>query len=110
MPVGPRSTRSAMIAITIATVIAFAACGDRGTPSATPLERSIIASLRKRLGVPVGVRCTGTVPRCGAMLLDGTLIPITVAASGGDVEWRVDGLLVTSDQLEAYLEDELVEL
>jgi hypothetical protein len=64
--------------------------------------------LSERLGVPVGARCTST--SCGAVTLGGVLIPITLTTAAGEVEWRVDGLLVTTDALEAYVAAEISEL
>lgn len=100
MPVGAR--------ITSLLVVAAIACGGDHTPAATPVERAIAAALTQRLGVPVGASCTAT--SCGALTVGGVLIPITLTAAAGEVEWRVDGLLVTTDALEAYVAEEISEL
>lgn len=102
MFVGVWSTRAAVTALVIA------ACGDDHAPVSSPLESAIETALTARLGIPVGARCTGTT--CGAMAIDGTLIPITVTTVGQELEWRVDGFLVASDALEAYVEAEVAEL
>jgi hypothetical protein len=100
MPVGAWST--SLLAI------AMIACGGDHGRAPTPVERSIEVALSERLGVPVGARCTST--SCGAVTLGGVLIPITLTTAAGEVEWRVDGLLVTTDALEAYVAAEISEL
>ncbi|MGE0398525.1 MAG: hypothetical protein AB7T06_17595 [Kofleriaceae bacterium] len=77
---------------------------------ASPLERSIAASIGERLGVPVVARCMGLVA-CVTLLPDGDHIPIvTWPGKDGAWEWRVDGLLVASDVLERYLREVVREM
>ena len=102
MPVGAWSTRAVAVALVIA------GCGDDHAPARTPLERAIETALTARLGIPVCAHCEGTA--CGAMAFDGTLIPISVTTTGRELEWRVDGFLVASDALEAYVKEELSDL
>lgn len=101
--VGIRSTRLV--------VAALAACGS-GEPSAarSPLERSIEDALGTRFGVAVTARCFEAAPVCEARLPDGLSLPISVIRRGPAWEWHVIGLVVTSDQLEAYLRDEVTGL
>jgi hypothetical protein len=94
--------------ITPLLAVAVSACGGDHGRAPTPLERSIAVALTQRLGVPVGASCAST--SCGALTLGGVLIPITLTAAAREVEWRVDGLLVTTDALEAYVAEEISEL
>lgn len=50
------------------------------------------------------------VPPCVAQLPDGTRLPIDLAFRDGGWDWHVRGLVVTTDQLEAYVRDELADL
>jgi hypothetical protein len=102
MSVGAWSTRAAVVALVIA------ACGDDHAAARSPLERAIETTLTARLGIPVCAHCTGET--CSAMAIDGTLIPISVTTTGHELEWHVDGFLVTSDALEAYVKEEVAEL
>ncbi|MFN0246600.1 MAG: hypothetical protein ACKV2T_06805 [Kofleriaceae bacterium] len=69
---------------------------------ASSLERAIASSIGARLGVPIVAHCLGFVG-CSAMLPDGERIPIVTWPSERAWEWRVDGLVVTTDVLERYL-------
>jgi hypothetical protein len=86
----------------------FAGCGGDHTPVPSPLELSIETTLAKRLGVPVGARCKDG--RCGALTQDLMMIPISLTTLGREVEWRVDGFLITATELEAYVKNEVEEL
>ena len=91
--------------------VALAACGSgESSTSRSPVERSIDDTLRTRFGVAVVTRCFALAPVCEARLPDGLSLPISVLRHGRDWEWSVIGLVVTSDQLEAYLRDEVIEL
>lgn len=87
------------------------ACGsDRTGHDASPLERSITASIAKRLGVPIVARCRGLVG-CVAVMPGGDRLPIaTWPNHDGEWEWRVEGLLIPSDVLERYLHQVVAEL
>ena len=88
-------------------VIALIACrSDPGERAASPLETSIAKALGARLGVPVVANCLGWVA-CSVRMPEGDRIPIVTWPAAGGWEWRVDGLLVTSDVLETYLRDEV---
>lgn len=89
----------------------LAACGGNAASDApTALEAAIGRGLAERFGVPVVTVCTGMIPPCKALLPDGTVLPIDLAWSKGGVDWRVRGLVITTDQLEAYLRDEVADL
>ena len=47
---------------------------------------------------------------CTAQLPDGTSLPIDVTLHDGSYDWRVRGLLVTSEAIETYLAAELADL
>ena len=88
--------------------VVLAACGGErpSSPAATALERSIDQELGKRFGVGVVTRCPPLVPTCSAKLPDGSTLPIFVNGA----EWRVIGMVVISDVLEAYVRAELADL
>ncbi|MBA3455010.1 MAG: hypothetical protein H0T42_18115, partial [Deltaproteobacteria bacterium] len=98
--------------ITQALVLAaVAACGsDDPSHARSPVERSIDATLRARFGVAVVSQCFELAPVCEARLPDGISLPISVIRRGAEWQWHVIGLVVTSDQLEAYLRDEVSDL
>jgi hypothetical protein len=101
--------RTHLLALTAAAV----ACGrdaSRDVPAASPLERVIDDALHKRFGVAVSTRCPFYIPVCRALLPDGTALPISLRPAGADLEWRVDGLVIATDAIEAYLRDELGDL
>ena len=92
-------------------VAALAACSSGESSLArSSLERSIDDTLRTRFGVAVATRCFEVAPVCEARLPDGLSLPISVLRRGKEWEWSVIGLVVTSDQLEAYLRDEVTDL
>ncbi len=92
-------------------VAALAACGTRESSHApSPVERSIDDALRARFGVAVATRCFEFAPVCEARLPDNLSLPISMVRRGPEWEWSVIGLVVTSDQLEAYLRDEVTDL
>jgi len=95
-----------------AVVVALvAACGTRErTLERSPVERAIDEALGARFGAAVVTRCFEYAPVCEARLPDGSALPISVVRRGPAWEWRVIGLVVTSDELEAYLRDELADL
>ncbi len=91
--------------------LCLAACGGRAAPEeATPLEAAIDRGLTQRFGVPVVTACTGMIPPCRTTLPDGTVLPIDLAWRAGGWDWRVRGLVITTDELEAYLRDEVADL
>lgn len=92
-------------------VAAVAACGtSERTPRRSPVERAIDEALGARFRAAVVTRCFDHAPVCEARLPDGSALPISVVRRGAEWEWRVIGLVVTSDELEAYLRDELADL
>lgn len=104
MAVGAVVTRSVVLA-------AIVACGHEDRPSgAATLEQAIARDLGQRLHLAVHARCFRFGPACSAHLPDGTALPIALARRGGAWEWRVVGLVVTTEQLEAYLRAEIAEL
>lgn len=104
MPVGGRLTPALAI-------LALLACGrsDR-VGGITALERAIAADLGRRFGTEVPTRCFRPGPVCAAQLPDGGTLPISVSWSGGEWRWRVLGLVITTDTLEAFLRAEVAEL
>jgi hypothetical protein len=91
--------------------LCLAACGGNSAVDApTPLEAAIDRGLTERFGVPVVTACTGLIPPCKTLLPDGTVLPIELAWRSGGWDWRVRGLVITTDQLEAYLRDEVADL
>jgi hypothetical protein len=78
-------------------------------PAAAPLDVEIAQQLGARLGVVIAVRCT-TAQACEAVLPDRGTLPIAVRQVAGAWEWHVERLIVTTDQLEAYLRDEVAAL
>ncbi len=91
--------------------LCLAACGGKPAAEApTPLEAAIDRGLNERFGVPVVTVCTGMIPPCTTLLPDGTVLPIELAWRSGGWDWRVHGLVITTDQLEAYLHDEVADL
>lgn len=89
----------------------LAACGGKSPPDEpTPLEAAIDRALTARFGVPVVTGCSGLIPPCKTLLPDGTQLPIELAWRGGGWDWWVKGLVITTDQLEAYLRDEVADL
>lgn len=66
--------------------------------------------LGERLGVGVLTTCTGMIPPCTVRVPDGTDVPIDLTWKDGGWEWRVRGMLITTDELETYLRDEIAEL
>ena len=88
---------------------ALVACGrDDGPRPRSELEAAIDAELHRRFGVTARTRCLGIFPGCHARLPDGALLPIAVTAlANGGWEWQVDGMVIESAPVEAYLRDEL---
>lgn len=100
--------RSTWRALSLA-VLAAAGCRSEQARS-SPLERSLEAALGARFGVRVTTRCFGLFPACVAQLPDVGAVPIVLDRVDGAWEWRLDGLVISTEQLEAYLRDEVAEL
>lgn len=91
--------------------ICLAACSaGRSSEPPTQLEVNIDRELLARLGVAAVTTCTGLVPPCSAKLSDGTVLPIDLTWTTAGWDWRVRGRVITTDQLESYLRDELADL
>lgn len=91
--------------------LCLAACdGKPAADAPTPLEAAIDHALTERFGVPVVTACSGLIPPCKTLLPDGTVLPIELAWRGGGWDWRVRGLVITTEQLEAYLRDQVADL
>lgn len=91
--------------------LCLAACGGSRAPDEpSPLEAAIDRGLTARFGVPVVTACTGLIPPCTTRLPDGSVLPIELAWRSGGWDWWVRGLVITTDQLEAYLRDEVADL
>ncbi|MBA3459705.1 MAG: hypothetical protein H0T46_07075 [Deltaproteobacteria bacterium] len=50
------------------------------------------------------------IPPCSVRLPDGTDAAIDLTWNDGGWDWRVRGMLITTDELEAYLRDEVADL
>ena len=74
------------------------------------MELLLERELGARVGVPLRVRCVWIAPSCRATLPDGTHLAVRFFVRGGDVMWRLDGVLVLADDIEQYLRDELADL
>jgi hypothetical protein len=88
----------------------LSACG-RTAPGAappSPLETEIARELTARAGGPVTVTCA---PRaCRAELPDRTVLPIRVAEAGSAWTWQVEGLVVDTPPIAAYVDGVLADL
>jgi hypothetical protein len=104
MPVGARVTRTLL-------ALSLASCGrEDAAHRRSPLELAIDKDLGARLGVGVVTECLGYVPACVTHLPDGSTLPISLIKLGKDWEWRVIGLVITTDELESYLRAEVADL
>lgn len=107
-------TRHAHTVIAVAlTCVASAGCHCRDAPAGpqpTPLEAAITQQLGRRAGATVTVQCTMTPPRCAARMPDHAVLPIALASDRGAWTWRVDGLLVRAQDLEAMITGALTDL
>jgi hypothetical protein len=94
-------------------VALFGACGEpssEGAPPSPALEHAIATQLGARIGLPVRVWCGVLPPQCIATLPDRAELPIRLVPTRDGWTWRVDGLVVTADPIEAYLRETLLDL
>lgn len=105
---------SVRVALLLPAVVTWIACGDpqaRKEKRAAPLESAIERELATRFGTQVTTACTfaGAFPvRCIAKLADGTELPIAIEnASKDEWGWRVDGTVVETAQIVAFVTDGL---
>lgn len=106
MAVGARLTSFALVS-----GLAGCRCGDHPPgQTATPLESTIAQQLGRRAGASMTVHCEMMPPHCTATAPDGTAIPIALASEAGTWTWRVDGLFVRADELEAQVHAALDEV
>jgi hypothetical protein len=104
MLVGARFTCALLIAASLG-------CGRDRPPSArTRIERAIDRELGARFGVGVATYCHPLAPGCVTRLPDGSSLPISLMKLGKEWEWRVVGLVISTDELEAYLREEVADL
>ncbi len=96
--------------ITLSLVLASGACGGDDPWSGAPLEAAIARDLGARFKTKVSVFCFRHGPACSAEVGEGVTLPVYVERRGGQWEWRVLGLVITTDELEAYLRAEVREL
>lgn len=105
------SVVGARVTLALGLVLAGACRSAETAAARSPLERSIEETLGARFKTPVVARCFDFfAPACEVMLPDGSSLPISVIRRGTEVEWSAIGLVVTSDELEAYLRAEVGEL
>jgi len=74
------------------------------------IEAAVARGLCERVHVPLRVRCVWIAPRCRATLPDGSHLPVWLGVRRGEMVWRLDGVLVFADDIEAYLRDALADL
>jgi hypothetical protein len=95
--------------------LALIACShdEVAPPVASPLEATIGKALGARFGVAVIATCTtwqGTPLACGAVLADGPALVIRVRDVGPEWEWWIEGDVVATAPIAAYIRDELADL
>lgn len=89
------------------------ACGEpelRHVPQGKPIETAISADLGARFGTSVTTRCLmlTVVPlKCTATLGDGTELPIAMDHARTEWRWHVDGVVIETAPIVAYVEEEL---
>ncbi|MEO8707011.1 MAG: hypothetical protein ABI867_43690 [Kofleriaceae bacterium] len=74
------------------------------------LDVEIATQLSARVGATVSVQCTALPPACTATLPDRVRVPIRLELRHDGWRWSLEGLLVTSDPIERYLRDALLDL
>ena len=108
MAVGESVTRAIVVT---AALVACGTCGaDEGTWSGAPLEAAIARELGIRFSGPVRVRCFRHGPACTAVVPGGVELPVMLERRAGEWRWRVLGMVITTNELEAYLRAEVREL
>lgn len=89
------------------------ACGDpqvRESARERTIETAIEADLSARFGTSVTTHCLmlTVVPlKCTAKLADGTELPIAIEHARAEWRWHVDGLVIESAPIVAYVEEGL---
>jgi hypothetical protein len=99
----------------IVSALTVIGCSDRQsrerTGRASPVETAIARDLTARFGTSVSVSCktlAGAPTGCTAKLADGTPLSITIENAGKDEwGWRIDGRVVESKAIVAYVQDQL---
>jgi hypothetical protein len=98
-------------------VLTASGCRDRQAREParrSPVETTIARDLTARFGTPVTVACTvaaGAPVACTATLADKTTMPIAIEnASKEEWGWRIDGRVIESKTIAAYVEGELAAL
>lgn len=105
MVVGARVTSALVVAA------ALSGCGrDEPASRRVLIERAIDRELGARFGVGVVTQCHPYAPGCVARLPDGGSLPISLIKLGTEWEWRVVGLVITTNEIEAYLREEVADL
>jgi hypothetical protein len=101
----------------IVCLVTVLGCRDRQVSEQarpSPIETGIARDLTARFGTPATVKCqvAGGIPvACTAKLADGTALPIALEAAGKDEwGWRVDGLVIESKTIVAYVQEQLAAL
>jgi hypothetical protein len=94
-------------------LLTLVACGDRQVGERTrpsAIETAIARDLTARFGTSVAVSClaVGTFPlKCTAKLGDGTELPIAIVQRKDAWDWQVDGVVVDTKAIVAYVKDGL---
>ena len=95
------------VAVATAAVLA-AACGAPDLRDRPALAGAIEVTLADRFGQRVRARCLGLIDVCVAELADGPTLPIATARDpAGAWVWAVDGLVIDTAPLTAYLTAEV---
>lgn len=103
--------------ITLVSLLTVIACSDRQVsepPRPSEMETAIARDLTARFGTSVTARCllAGAVPvKCSAKLGDGTALPIAIEnASKTEWGWRVDGRVIETKAIAAYVQEGLADV
>ncbi len=92
----------------VAGAVLAAACGAPDSRDRPALAAAIEVTLADRFGQRVRARCLGLVDVCVADLADGPTLPIVTARDPqGAWVWAVDGLVIDTAPLTAYLTAEV---
>lgn len=95
--------------------IALVACGEHGPSEPArrpPIELDVERELAARFGGAVTARCAvvAGVPMACLAVIDGLALPVAVEAAGSAWTWRIDGRVVATAPVVAYIDGVLGDL